>query len=223
MQNICFAAEPYLIEHIDFRAKGAEGVIKKRLGREESQQITRDKLFDTATELMIKKGFHAASVNIISEEAGYSKGAFFSNFSSKSELLLQLTQRFKRVEIDRLGSTLAAGYTAEQLAQGLNAYIDTLKNNTNCAILDAEMQLIALRDEAFAKHYYDLHEENSEALGKLITIIFNHAGKKPPLAYATLAKTFTALSEGLILQGHKDPANEIKLVLNSLIETAEPL
>ncbi|MCL6702043.1 TetR/AcrR family transcriptional regulator [Pseudomonas sp. T1.Ur] len=198
-------------------------MIKKRLGREESQQVTRDKLFDTATDLMIKKGFHAASVNTISEEAGYSKGAFFSNFSSKSELLLQLTQRFKRVEIDRLGSTLAAGYTAEQLTQGLNAYIDTLKNNTNCAILDAEMQLIALRDEEFAKHYYDLHEENSEALGKLITIIFNHAGKKPPLAYAALARTFTALSEGLILQGHKDPAAEIKLVLNSLIQTAEPL
>jgi AcrR family transcriptional regulator len=198
-------------------------VIKKRLGREESQQVTRDKLFDTATDLMIKKGFHAASVNTISEEAGYSKGAFFSNFSSKSELLLQLTQRFKRVEIDRLGSTLAAGYTAEQLTQGLNAYIDTLKNNTNCAILDAEMQLIALRDEEFAKHYYDLHEENSEALGRLITIIFNHAGKKPPLAYAALARTFTALSEGLILQGHKDPAAEIKLVLNSLIQTAEPL
>jgi AcrR family transcriptional regulator len=172
---------------------------------------------------MIKKGFHAASVNTISEEAGYSKGAFFSNFSSKSELLLQLTQRFKRVEIDRLGSTLTAGYTAEQLTQGLNAYIDTLKNNTNCAILDAEMQLIALRDEEFAKHYYDLHEENSEALGKLITIIFNHAGKKPPLPYAALARTFTALSEGLILQGHKDPAAEIKLVLNSLIQTAEPL
>jgi len=198
-------------------------VIKKRLGREESQQVTRDKLFDTATDLMIKKGFHAASVNTISEEAGYSKGAFFSNFSSKSELLLQLTQRFKRVEIDRLGSTLAAGYSAEQLTQGLNAYIDTLKNNTNCAILDAEMQLIALRDEEFAKHYYDLHEENSEALGRLITIIFNHAGKKPPLAYAALARTFTALSEGLILQGHKDPAAEIKLVLNSLIQTAEPL
>lgn len=198
-------------------------MIRKRLGREESQQITRDKLFDTATDLMIKKGFHAASVNIISEEAGYSKGAFFSNFSSKSELLLQLTQRFKRVEIDRLGNTLAGGYSAEQLTQGLNAYIDTLKNNTNCAVLDAEMQLIALRDEEFAKHYYDLHEENSEALGKLITIIFNHAGKKPPLAYAALAKTFTALSEGLILQGHKDPATEIKLVLNSLIETAEPL
>ncbi|AOS37939.1 MULTISPECIES: TetR/AcrR family transcriptional regulator [Pseudomonas] len=198
-------------------------MIKKRLGREESQQVTRDRLFDTATELMIRKGFHAASVNVIAEEAGFSKGAFFSNFSSKSDLLLQLTQRFKRVEIDRLSTTLASGYSAEQLSHGLNAYIDTLKNNTRCAILDAELQLIALRDEEFSPHYYDLHEENSEALGKLITIIFNHAGKKPPLAYAALAKTFTALAEGLILQGHKDPAVEIKLVLNSLIQTAEPL
>ncbi|WVV49171.1 helix-turn-helix domain-containing protein [Pseudomonas sp. NA13] len=55
-------------------------MIKKRLGREESQQVTRDKLFDTATELMIRKGFHAASVNVIAEEAGFSKGAFFKFF-----------------------------------------------------------------------------------------------------------------------------------------------
>ena len=198
-------------------------MIKKRLGREESQQITRDKLFDTATDLMVRKGFHATSVNAISEEAGFSKGAFFSNFISKSDLLLQLTQRFKGVEIDRLSVTLTSGYSSEELTHGLNAYIDTLKNNTSCAILDAELQLIALRDEEFSTHYYDLHQENSEALGKLITIIFNHAGKKPPLANAALARTFTALSEGLILQGHKDPASEIKLVLNSLIQTAEPL
>lgn len=197
-------------------------MVKKRLGREESQQVTRDKLFDAATDLMVRKGFHAASVNAISEEAGFSKGAFFSNFTSKADLLLQLTQRFKRVEIGRLGVTLAAGYTQEEPAHGLNYYIGTLKNNASCAILDAELQLIALRDEAFSTHYYALHQENSEALGKLIAIIFSHAGKKPPLESATLAKTFTALSEGLILQGHKDPASEIKLVLNSLIQTAEP-
>jgi hypothetical protein len=122
-----------------------------------------------------------------------------------------------------LSTTLTSGYSSEQLSHGLNAYIDTLKNNTRCAILDAELQLIALRDEEFSQHYYDLHEENSEALGKLITVIFNHAGKKPPLEHAALAKTFTALAEGLILQGHKDPAIEIKLVLNSLIQTAESL
>nr|BFE97730.1 hypothetical protein GCM10020185_82660 [Pseudomonas brassicacearum subsp. brassicacearum] len=126
-------------------------------------------MFDTATELMIRKGFHAASVNVIAEEAGFSKGAFFfSNFfSSKSDLLLQLTQRFKRVEIDRLSTTLASGYSAEQLSHGLNAYIDTLKNNTRCAILDAELQLIALRDEEFSPHYYDLHEEKQRGLGQV--------------------------------------------------------
>jgi AcrR family transcriptional regulator len=204
-------------------AKGTEGVIKKRLGREESQQLTRDKLFDAATELMISKGFHAASVNTITEEAGFSKGAFFSNFTSKSDLLLQLAQRFKQVEIDRLSATLAAGYSSEQLTQGLDTYIDTLKNTNHCAILDAELQLMALRDEEFAPHYHDLHEQNSEALGQLISIIFNHAGKKPPLANSALAKMFTALSEGLILQGHKDPSAQIRLVLNSLIQTADPL
>ncbi|MFD2883863.1 hypothetical protein ACFS4T_18920 [Pseudomonas lini] len=67
----------------------------------------------------------------MSEEAGFfSKGAFFSNFTSKADLLLQLTQRFKGVEINRLSVTLTSGYSSEELTHGLNAYIDTLKKIT---------------------------------------------------------------------------------------------
>ncbi|WP_426193712.1 TetR/AcrR family transcriptional regulator [Pseudomonas sp. NFXW11] len=193
------------------------------MGRGEKQQYTREKLFEAATELMVSKGYHAASVSDIAESAGFSKGAFFSNFASKADLLVALTQRFKGVEIERLGNALNSGASTAELSQGLLMYIDNLKNNKSCVILDVELQLIAARDAEFAQHYYQLHQQNSEALGALIELIFNHCGKQAPMSRDVLAMLFTALSEGLVLQGHDDPAQQIKLVLEAMIEKASPL
>ncbi|QLF91682.1 TetR/AcrR family transcriptional regulator [Pseudomonas sp. ABC1] len=198
-------------------------MIKKRMGREEKQQLTREKLFESAIELMVSKGFHAASVSDIAESAGFSKGAFFSNFTSKADLLVCLAQRFKGVEIERLSAAINSGASVDELGQGLSLYIDNLKNNKACVILDVELQLIAARDEAFARYYRDLHQQNSEALGTLIERIFNHAGKRIPLERAVLAMVFTSLAEGLVLQGHEDPAREIKLILSMMIDTAPAL
>lgn len=196
---------------------------KTRMSREEKQLQTREQLFEAAMDLMVSKGYHAASVSDISEQAGYSKGAFFSNFTSKTDLLIALTQRFKGVEIDRLGQALASGASVAELSQGLLMYIDNLKNNKPCAILDVELQLIAARDADFARHYLDLHKSNSEALGTLIELIFHHRGKQAPMSRELLAMTFTALAEGLMLQGLDDPAEPIRLVLEGLIETAPGL
>lgn len=198
-------------------------LIKTRMGREEKQQYTREKLFEAATQLMVSKGFHAASVSDIAETAGFSKGAFFSNFASKADLLVALTQRFKGVEIDRLAGALNSGASAAELSQGLVMYIDNLKNNKACVILDVELQLIAARDADFARHYHDLHQQNSEALGTLIEMIFTHRSKRAPMQRCVLAMMFTALSEGLVLQGHEDPAHQIKVVLEALLEQATPL
>ncbi|WP_411754122.1 TetR/AcrR family transcriptional regulator [Serratia sp. (in: enterobacteria)] len=197
--------------------------MKKRLNREESQQATREKLLTTATELIVSHGVHANSINTIAEEAGFSKGAFFSNFSSKNELLLDVMLRFKQREINGLKQVLNNELSDAQLSQALAEYIDGLKNNRDCAIMDVELQLLALRDREFADSYLVLHHQNSVMLGDLIAIIFQHAGKDVPQAPEQLATMFIAMIEGLILQQHEDPGSQVALVLNALIQTSPPL
>ncbi|WP_416261336.1 TetR/AcrR family transcriptional regulator [Gibbsiella quercinecans] len=197
--------------------------MKKRLNREESQKATREKLLTTATELIVSRGIHANSINTIAEEAGFSKGAFFSNFASKNELLLDVMQRFKQREIDDLKQVLNAGLSDEELNQALAQYIANLKNNRDCAIMDVELQLLALRDRQFSDTYLTLHHENSMIFGELITFIFHHANKAAPQPPEQLAAMFIAMIEGLILQQHVDPGRQVALVLDALIQTAPPL
>ena len=54
-----------------------------RLTREQSQAITRERILSAAGDVVARDGYDGASVDRIAEAAGYSKGAFYSNFSSK--------------------------------------------------------------------------------------------------------------------------------------------
>jgi AcrR family transcriptional regulator len=62
----------------------------KRLTRAERQQQTRDALLDAAARVFVRRGFQGSSVEEISAEAGYTRGAFYSNFTSKDEVLVEL-------------------------------------------------------------------------------------------------------------------------------------
>src|SRR5689334_23549773 len=63
-------------------------VRKPRLTRDERKLQTRADLLLTARRLFEERGFHGASLDDIADEAGYTKGAVYSNFASKDELFL---------------------------------------------------------------------------------------------------------------------------------------
>src|SRR5829696_4871846 len=54
----------------------------------ERRAATRRRLLDAAIAVVAERGFHAASVDAIAEEAGYSVGAIYSNFGGKDDLFL---------------------------------------------------------------------------------------------------------------------------------------
>src|SRR5258707_14547930 len=59
---------------------------RQRLTREQSKDQTRQRLLDAAQAVFMKKGFVAASVEDIAGAAGYTRGAFCSNFRWKNEV-----------------------------------------------------------------------------------------------------------------------------------------
>jgi AcrR family transcriptional regulator len=67
--------------------------MKKRLTRAEKREITREDLISAAESLFTEQGFHATSVDEIALEAGYTKGAVYSNFESKEDLFFAVYER----------------------------------------------------------------------------------------------------------------------------------
>ena len=73
---------------------------RKRLTREESKELTRLRLIEAAESLFIRRGFDDASVDEISEMAGYSRGAFYSNFDNKEQVFLAVIDRRRPKALD---------------------------------------------------------------------------------------------------------------------------
>ena len=61
--------------------------------RAEQQLQTRERLVDAAARVFGRRGYHAATLEEVAREAGYSTGAVYSNFSGKEELFLALADR----------------------------------------------------------------------------------------------------------------------------------
>ena len=61
---------------------------RKRLTREESRAQTRATLMAVGREHFIRHGLGGAVAEKIAEDAGYSRGALYSNFDGKEELFL---------------------------------------------------------------------------------------------------------------------------------------
>lgn len=67
---------------------------RQRRTREERRAETRARILAATAEVVVERGLDGASIDEITDRAGYTRGAFYSNFSSKEELFVELcTQR----------------------------------------------------------------------------------------------------------------------------------
>src|SRR5450755_866200 len=139
-----------------------------RLNREESQARTRNLLIEAARDEIVKKGFALASVRDIADAAGFSQGAFYSNFSDKEAILLELVQRHQSEERAKIEAALnhADGESAKALA-GIEKWATTINSDPGFAVLAIELQLQALRSPSFAQGYNELNRKHRRALGVL--------------------------------------------------------
>ena len=91
-------------------------MIRKRLSREDSRERTARRLLDAAERLIAKRGFEATTIEDVAKAAGYSRGAFYSNFRSKSELFLELLRRDQERASAHLEAAMDDSLPLDQLA-----------------------------------------------------------------------------------------------------------
>ena len=179
-----------------------------RLTREESQARTRSLLIEAARALISEKGFATATVRDIAEAAGFSQGAFYSNFPDKDSVLLELAERHQIEERARIEGALATAGGAADAMAAVEKWALTLNADRSFAALAIELQLQALRSPEFAKAYRALDRKHRALLGELIARLFVALGKRPPDDPAAIATGFAVLVRGMALQSGDTGASE---------------
>jgi AcrR family transcriptional regulator len=96
----------YLDTHCMSRAAAKQR--RRAPTRVERQARTRTELIDAAERLFTAQGFHAASLEAVADDAGYTRGAVYSNFASKEDLFFAVYERRVERFLPELALALAA-------------------------------------------------------------------------------------------------------------------
>ena len=117
--------------------------------RFEQRKATRAKLINGALKLFSTSGYEHATVDDISEEAGYSKGAYYFHFSTKDDILLELLRMWTESRTTALAAAGDAGSPGRVRAM-LEAFFD-YKETPEWPGLLLEFWSQALRHEEVSK------------------------------------------------------------------------
>ena len=156
--------------------------------------------------MFARKGYAGASVDDIAEEAGFTVGALYSNFSGKQELFLAAFERHCDQELAQVQALLAADLSLEQLLQAVSRQFGDLGDeHRQWWLLSTELWLYAQRDPTararLAALNRKVHETIADALGRQAA----RTGQPLPVPATDLAAAMLALWQGLMRQRLIDP------------------
>ena len=181
----------------------------ERRSRSEKQAETRQRLLDGAAEVFRARGFQATSVDAITRQAGYSRGAFYSNFESKEQLFVELLQNRVYREYQRMieESPHVSDTPLEALRHGARQLADRQRGDDARWLFELWLELLAhaARHREFADLAASFWSGNRTMLAQLIEASMAEVGRDPPLDAMHLATAQIALDIGLAVQHLVDP------------------
>lgn len=194
-----------------------------RLTREASQEQTRQRLIEAACKQVAERGFASTTVRDIAREAGYTQGAFYSNFESKEDLLLDLLREHKEQEAQRItGAVATAGDDFDKAFEALANWARDFGMDASQAMLASELQLHAARNPGFGQAYASLMAQQRQIYAQLLDRLFALAGHAPPVPAQDLAGSLMALARGQAidhaLYGAASAGDILITVLRSLFQ-----
>ncbi|GAA5025892.1 TetR/AcrR family transcriptional regulator [Microbacterium fluvii] len=124
------------------------------------RETTRAKLFEAAAQVFAEVGMDAASVEMICDRAGFTRGAFYSNFESKDQLFLELITHMTEAKLDEVAVRVRAiepGEIADPAAL-VHQIIGVSEGAGMEPQLVSELRTQALRDPRMAEAYLAWHD-----------------------------------------------------------------
>ncbi len=172
---------------------------RTRMTREESRGQTQHRLLEAAQSVIAKKGLAATSVEDIAAAAGYTRGAFYSNFRSKGDLFIELLRQDHRRAHDAMSGILQSDLSPEQLEQRVREMYAQLYRSNEGFMNWTEARMLAARDGRFRHKLNALILEKRDYIAAFIQQVYERLRLPPTVPPSHLAMGLMSLLEGVKL------------------------
>jgi len=179
--------------------------MSSRLSRAEQNDRNRALLLAAARRVFLARGYYAATLEQIADEAGFSKGVVYSRFASKADMFLALLE-------DRIEERAAQNARAATELAGsgdFDALLDLAQQAERAApgwrLLVTEFRIHAARDPELNHRYAALHARAVEGIARALVSISEGVGAALPSPPRQLAELVLAIEAGLALEQSANP------------------
>jgi AcrR family transcriptional regulator len=193
-----------------------------RMTRAEAKAQTRRRLLDAAREVFLRDGFHGATLERVAEHAGFTKGAVYSQWSSKAELFLALLdEHVERRRAQDRELTPREGTLGERAAAGARAWRELQRKEGAWGLVIMEFWLHAARDETLRAEFAVRQRALRAALAEATEEAFPEG--EGSLSWAERALITMAMGNGITLERLVDPdvSEELYARAAAMLATAD--
>lgn len=197
---------------------------------------TRRRLIEAAHEVFSEHSIRDAPVELICQRAGFSRGAFYSNFESKEQLFLALFVEEAQQRTERLRPVIADAIDPANIADEESLRESVLQvcelcaeplvvDKTWCRLL-SEFRAQALRQPELRTYAQEELNRLADNVGQVLLDTLNQLGMTLTVRPRDAVHTLGALSEAAITQAsfaELDSANETSFMLEVLPRLASTL
>jgi AcrR family transcriptional regulator len=186
------------------------------------REDVRAQILDAAVEVFYREGYGAASIQKIAHQAGFTKGAIYSNFDSKQALFGAIM----RARFSEVSSAVLAGIeptdsgwhaAVDQAATLLARHIATL-GGLHALVIEFALQ--ASRDPDAREVYLELRRAQRLELSQALRERAASFGLAEDSDYDQVATTILALISGLTLERIVDPALQTENIIRDALRGA---
>jgi len=187
-----------------------------RLTRSESQARTRADLIATARDLFLAEGYAKTSLERVAEEAGYSKGAIYSNFRTKKELCLEVLGLIHATKFGEVTDLLAAGETLDDQLERFHEWAERTIGDVGWTLLEFEFATLARDDPELRAALVSSLAMMRGAVAAQVQTLSDTIGIPLPMPAQEAATAILSLGIGLGMQRAVDPSIPARLITDAV-------
>jgi AcrR family transcriptional regulator len=177
-----------------------------RLNRFERKARTRGELIAAARRVFMLRGFHGASLDEIAEEAGYTKGAVYSNFADKDALYLAVLDAHYAGRLEAFEGIMLGGESVGATYLAVSRFMaEADAREPDWLPLLAEFVAHAARHEAVRSAYLQTRVRFLEAIAGMLETSCERHGVALRVSYLDAARASSLLARGLSAERRLDP------------------
>lgn len=165
---------------------------------------TRQRLLDAALRAFSEEGFGRVSVERVCEEAGYSRGAFYSNFTSLDELFLAMWEQRSVAMVDGMRAALTLDETGRGFEETLAAALAKVPVDVEWHRVSLEFTAYALRNPGLRRAVAAREAAIVDAILPVVERLVERAGRRVADRDA-LGQALVAVHDGTLAQCLLEP------------------